>query len=391
MSTQGSIRKDASGAWFFVIDLAAPNGRRKQLRRRGFSTKKAAQDALTRVRGEMMSGSFVSPSRQSLAAYLTGWLEALPASGRRPSTVAGYRHLMNHDVIPAIGGVDLQALNALHLDRLYSDLLSRGLAMSSVRKVHVVLSKALSDAERKGFVNRNVARLATPPAMSASKAPEMKFWTPQQLSTFLASIADHHHYPLIRLAAMSGLRRGELVALRWTDVDLKERRIAVRQATTVVSGTAVTGDVKTKRSRRVVDIDAGTVAVLRGWAKQQKELRLLFGSDWTTTGLVFTMPTGEGWHPDSVSQAFERLVSPASKERAEASLKLRPRIRFHDLRHTHASHLLAAGVNVKVVSDRLGHASVAFTLDTYAHVMPGQQAEAAAAVLALLENSVTIL
>lgn len=153
----------------------------------------------------------------------------------------------------------------------------------------------------------------------------------------------------------------------------------------------ITGDVKTKRSRRVVDIDAGTVATLKSWARTQKEFALLHGAGWSGSGLVFTMPGGEAWHPDSISQAFDRLVSPASKARAEASLKIRPRIRFHDLRHTHASHLLAAGVNVKVVSERLGHASVAFTLDTYAHVMPGQQKEAAAAVSALLETSVTNL
>ena len=319
------------------------------------------------------------------------WLEALPASGRRPSTVAGYRHLINHDVLPAIGGVELQALTALHLDRLYAGLLGRGLAMSTVRKVHAVVGMALSDAERKGFVNRNVARLATPPAHSASRAPEMKFWTPEQLSSFLTSIASHHHYPLIRLAALTGLRRGELAALRWSDVDLSEATVSVRQSTTVVGGKPITGDVKTKRSRRVVDIDAGTVATLKSWARTQKEYALLHGAGWSGSGLVFTMPGGEAWHPDSISQAFERLVSPASKARAEASLKIRPRIRFHDLRHTHASHLLAAGVNVKVVSERLGHASVAFTLDTYAHVMPGQQKEAAAAVSALLENAVTNL
>ena len=112
---------------------------------------------------------------------------------------------------------------------------------------------------------------------------------------------------------------------------------------------------------------------------------------WTDRGLVFTMENGEPWHPDAITQAFERLVTPASKDRAEVLLKQRPRIRFHDLRHTHARHLLAAGVNIKVVSERLGHASVAFTLDTYAHVMPGQQAEAAAAVSALLDRAVTNL
>ena len=391
MSTQGSIQKDDSGTWFFVIDVPGPNGRRRQLRRRGFRTKKLAQNALTTVRSEVMNGTFVTPSRTTVANYLNAWLTALPASGRRPTTVAGYRALMNHDVIPAIGGVDLQALNALHLDKMYADLLDRGLAMSTVRKVHVVLGKALSDAERKGFVNRNVAHLATPPAMSASRPPEMKFWTPPQLHGFLASITDHPHYPVIRLAAMTGLRRGELAGLRWSDVDLTAGTLSVGQATTVVDGHPVTGDVKTKRSRRVVDIDAGTLAVLRAWAKRQKQYRLLLGPEWIATGLVFTMPTGEAWHPDSISQAFQRLVTPYSKKRAAQLLLIRPRIRFHDLRHTHASHLLAAGVNVKVVSDRLGHASVAFTLDTYAHVMPGQQAEAAAAVHALLENSVTNL
>ena len=162
MSTQGSIQKDASGAWFFIVDVPGPSGRRRQVRRRGFTTKKAAARALTELRSEVMHGTFVAPSRLSVADYLDVWLEALPASGRRPSTVAGYRHLVNHDVLPAIGGLELQALTALHLDRLYAGLLGRGLAMSTVRKVHAVVGKALSDAERKGFVNRNVARLATP-------------------------------------------------------------------------------------------------------------------------------------------------------------------------------------------------------------------------------------
>jgi integrase len=135
------------------------------------------------------------------------------------------------------------------------------------------------------------------------------------------------------------------------------------------------GDVKTKRSRRVLDVDPTTMAVVKRWRKQQREYRLLMGAGWRDTGLVFTDPTGVGWHPDTVSQAFDRLVTSSPL----------PRIRLHDLRHSHATHLLAAGVNVKVISERLGHASVSFTLDTYAHVMPGQQADAAAAVSALVD------
>jgi integrase len=250
-----------------------------------------------------------------------------------------------------------------------------------------VIGKALEDATRKGLIARNVARLATPPAASASKPPEMKAWTPSELQAFFSAIEDHHHHPPIRLAAMTGIRRGELCGLRWADVDLDAGRISVRQAMVTVKGQPLLSDVKTARSRRVIDLDPETVSVLRTWRRTQLEQRMLVGAGWPDTGFVFTMPTGESWHPDTISQAFDRLIERVNR----AGAVVIPRIRLHDLRHTHATHLLAAGVNVKVVSERLGHASVAFTLDTYAHVIPGQQADAAAAVAALLRKSVTNL
>jgi integrase len=136
----------------------------------------------------------------------------------------------------------------------------------------------------------------------------------------------------------------------------------------------------------VLNLDPMTMSSLKRWRKVQLEQRILMGAGWTDTGLVFTMPTGHGWHPTSITQAFTRLVAP-SRHLTQTEIERRPpRIRLHDLRHSHATHLLAAGVNVKVVSDRLGHASVAFTLDVYSHVMPGQQADAAAAVAALVDS-----
>ena len=143
---------------------------------------------------------------------------------------------------------------------------------------------------------------------------------------------------------------------------------------------------KTKRSRRVVDLDPGTVGDLRAWRKEQLREHMLVGPGWIESGFVFTTPLGGGLNPDSLSQSFDRLVVPRRKMSDAERSRLPPRIRFHDLRHSHASQLLAAGVNVKVVSERLGHASVAFTLDTYAHLMPGQQAQAAAAVAALVDG-----
>ncbi|MDQ1460820.1 MAG: hypothetical protein QOI08_2304 [Actinomycetota bacterium] len=196
-------------------------------------------------------------------------------------------------------------------------------------------------------------------------------------------------------ADVPGLRRGRLTSravaasrgddrpasggaggLRWQDVDLDNARLVVRQAITTVDHEPSLGDVKSTRSRRVIDIDATTVAVLKAQRAHQLEERLRGGPAWVDTGLVFTMPDGRGWHPDVMTRAFARLVKRSGL----------PRIRLHDLRHTHATHLLAAGTNVRVTSERLGHASVAFTLDVYGHVLPGQQADAAAAVSALIDG-----
>ena len=202
----------------------------------------------------------------------------------------------------------------------------------------------------------------------------MTVWTPAELSTFLAAIEGNRNEALFRLLAMTGLRRGEVVGLRWSDVQLDRHRLTVNQAATVVDGDEMVDVPKTRRSRRVIDLDGDTTALLQRHRARQRELFLRLGVTASASGRVFTNEIGDPIRPDSVGQAFGRLVKVAGV----------PTIRLHDLRHTHASHLLMAGINVKVVSERLGHASVSFTLDTYAHVMPGQQAEAAAAAAALL-------
>jgi integrase len=345
VSTQGSIRRDDSGRWFYVVDVAGADGKRRQLRKRGFSMKREAQEELAKVIEDMRTGAFVRPSKETVRGYLNAWIKGLPAAGRRATTIDGYRQLIEFNVLPVLGGIQLQALRATDLDTLYSNLLDRGLAMSTVRKLHMVLHKALRDAERKGLAPQNAARFANAPVASATKAPEMKFWTPPELRQFLDSHRTHHHFPLLRLAAMSGLRRGELCGLRWSDVDLDAGTISVRQAITVVRGKASVSDVKSKRSRRVLDIDAGTIAVLRALRKTQLEQRMLMGAGWAESGLVFTMPTGEGWHPDTISQAFDRLVSPGRKMTAEQRDALPPRIRLHDVhaRRLRARHAGPAG------------------------------------------------
>jgi integrase len=279
----------------------------------------------------------------------------------------------------------LQELRATDLDAMYRSLLKtggrtgKGLSLTSVHHVHAVLNKLLHDAERNGLVTRNVARLANAPSLSTarSKGPEMHVWTPLELSAFLRSIEGNRNEALFRLLAMTGMRRSEAVGLRWSDVDLRVGALTVAQAATVVDGEEVIDVPKTRRSRRTIDLDPDTTTMLELHQREQREMLLRLGATAPVGDRVFTNEMGDPIRPSSVGQAFGRLVASAGV----------PRIRLHDLRHTHASHLLMAGVNVKVVSERLGHASVSFTLDTYGHVMPGQQAQAAAAAASLLTVS----
>jgi integrase len=276
--------------------------------------------------------------------------------------------------------VALTRLGPEDLDALYGRLLESGrrnnsgagagLSPASVRYVHRILRKALGDAVRKGTLIRNPASLADPPKRSTAnvRQPEMHVWSASQLQTFLGSIADERFSPAFVLAAHTGMRRGEVAGLRWADVDLAGKLIHIRQAATVVAYELRIDDVKTSNGRRTIDIDGDVVRALQAWRRKHAEERLLLGGAYDDHDLVFARPDGTPTHPELLSRTFERLI-------ARSGL---PTIRLHDLRHTHASLLLKAGVPIKVVSERLGHATPSFTLDVYSWVLPGMQAEAAA-------------
>ena len=375
-------RKALSGASSWVAHATWQEGGKRRQAKRSFRTKKEAQAALTELLAAHQSGTFVAPSRMPIRDFIEPWLAGLENQGRRPTTLLGYRKALESYLLPRLGNISLQELRASDLDSLYADLLrtggrrKQGLSMTTVHHLHAVVNKLLHDAERKGLVTRNVARLANAPSLTTarSKGPEMRVWSPDELTQFLASTEGNRNEALFRLLAMTGMRRGEVVALRWSDVDLAGRRLTVNQAASVIGGEEFVDVPKTRRSRRAIDLDPETVSLLKQHRARQRELFLMVGVTATASDRVFTNEVGDPIRPSSIGQAFRRLVGATDL----------PVIRLHDLRHTHASHLLMAGINVKVVSERLGHASVSFTLDTYGHVMPGQQAEAAAAAAALL-------
>jgi integrase len=385
VSRSGSIKQAKDGSWFFVVDIAPSGGARKQVRRRGFRTKREAQAELTRSLHSLGEGTFVEPSRLTVQEWFETWLAGLRVVGLEDSTIDSYdRNLHNH-VLPTIGAVRLQRLTPVDLDRLYARLLSKGrrdgrggLSAKTVRYISTTIGKALSDAEKKGLVARNVARAATAPSAKAARAPEMKFWTPPELSAFLAFVADDELFALYRLASMTGARRGEICGVRWDDVDLDAGRITIRRQRISIRRQPVDKDYpKTNQGRRSIDLDPETVTALRSHRVRQAERRLALGLRGADIGVVFTDVWGDPFVPDRVSEAFDRRVQKSGL----------PRIRFHDLRHTHASHLLKAGVNIKIVSRRLGHASVSFTLDKYSHLMPDDDQQAALAVAALVDTA----
>jgi integrase len=374
---RGHIAKKGNRYYAVVYEGVDPVTRKPRHRWYvGGRTRKDAERVLTDLIKRQHDGDYRAPERVTLGDYLVErWLPAKRGQ-LRPSTFDSYaRNIQNH-VLPRVGSIPIQRLTPEDLDAFYAHLLTEGrlngsgggLSAKSVRYVHGIIRKALADALRKGSVTRNVADLADPPKPSATRTRSMQVWTAAQLRQFLEEIGGHRLFPALYLAANTGMRRGEVLGLRWKDVDLDRSRLSVQQALVNVAYELQLADVKTTTSRRTIDLDERTIGVLRSWRKAQLEEQLLVGRRDDHDALVFAQPDGSPIHPDYFSQVFERHMA-----RSEL-----PRIRLHDLRHTHATILLQAGVPVKVVSERLGHSSPAFTMTVYQHVLPGMQADAAA-------------
>jgi integrase len=378
---QGSFVRKRGQTWtayFYVLD---GNGHRKQRTKGGFATKADAQTYLTSQLGSVLKGDYVEPTPLTVAQYLTErWLPTMEMS-LRPTTFFNYTIMIKHHVIPELGGISLQKLTVDHLDQLYARLLksgrfdkSGGLAPKTVRSVHTTLHKALKDAERKGLVNRNVAERADPPRLRTSGSAEMKTWNPEEVRVFLEAISSNRLGAAYFLAVTTGMRRGEVLGLRWVDIDFSTKRLAVRQTIVQVNYVITRGTPKTARGRRSISLDMATVAVLQEHRRRQKSECQAVGDRYNDEGLVFAKLDGSPVNPDYFSQLFDRTV---------AKLQV-PRIRLHDLRHTHATLGLAAGIPAKIMSERLGHSTVAFTQDVYMHSIPGLEMDAANQIAELI-------
>jgi integrase len=352
----------------YVIDLPREGGRRRQESRAGFRTARDAAAARAARQAELRQGLATDPSRETVAAFVAAWL----ATRRdvRPSSLAAYRRHLARRIAPyPIGAIPLGRLRPRDVAAWHAALLDAGFSPRTVLNAHALLAGALRQAVAWGMLARNVASQAPPPRAGAG-GPSA--WTLDQARRFLAVASGHRLAILWRLALVTGMRRGELLALRWEDVDLAAGTINVqRTLTTDAAGRRAVGPPKTASAARRIPLAPADVEALRAHRARQAAERLRAGPLWQEHGLVVTTPRGAPLPTATLWTQFRALCAAAAV----------PPIPFHGLRHTCASLSLALGQHHRIVAERLGHASPATTLAVYTHVA-GAVGRAAAADLA---------
>jgi integrase len=365
------------GAWSYLIDLPrAADGKRRQISKSGFPTRAAAMSALKEQ--VALLASDVGTHTITVGDYLDQWLAS--KHSLKPSTRSHYADAIRLYLRPHIGSLCLLELRADHLDRLYGAIKigarGRPLSTSSVRRVHACLSSALNTAVKRRLIPYNPAmHVELPPEAPRRPTP----WTADDCRTFLASAASDPLHAMYHLLLVTGMRRGEAIGLTWTHVDLANGVVKIVEQVTEVRGVPTRGTPKTRRSTRVVPIDRLTVESLTNHREMQRAERALHGAKFSSEQPVFTREDGSVLRPEYVTRHFQLLA-----RRAQL-----PAIRLHDLRHTNASLALEAGVDIKVVSERLGHATTAITSDLYTHVASSVSRAAANRIAALVSAQPT--
>jgi len=358
--------------------LADPVPHRRRVWHSGFRTKAEANRALTRLLGSVDAGSFVEPSAVTLREFVeTSWLPSLKAGTLRPSTVEMYQRSATRYVVARLGSVRLRDLTPARLTSWIDALKSEGVGARTVEIAAITAHKILKAALDLELIPRNPAdNAAVRAARPHPKAKEPTVWSAEETRAFLAAQEGDRLFALWRLAAMTGLRRGELAGLTWSAVDLDAASLAVVATVVVVSGRAVPSSPKTAKSARVIGLDPATVAALRSHRATQAAERLRAGELWRDSDAVFCDELGRPYHPNILTRTLARQARAAGL----------PVVKLHALRHGHATHALEAGVDLTVMSARLGHSSVAITGDIYSHVTRATDSAAAARVAAAVDG-----
>jgi len=370
---EGSIYKRQDGRWAASLNLGYKNGKRHRKHFYGW-TRKEVQDKLTEALRAHQQGLIIPDERQTVGQFLTCWLADTAKPSVRPLTYETYEAIVRRHIEPEVGRITLSKLTPQDVQRLLNNKLESGLSPRRVRHIHSVLRNALGQAHRWGMVARNVATLVSPPSVKRS---EIQPFSPEQARAFLQATKGDRLEALYSVALAVGLRRGEALGLRWQDVDLERGTLTVNKSLQRIGSKLTLVEPKTAGSRRTIVLPEVALTALKAHRARQNEERLKMGPLWQENKLVFTTTVGTPLEAGNVARRnFKKLLRSADL----------PDIRFHDLRHTAATLLLAQGIHPRVVMEILGHSQISLTMNTYSHVLPTLQHEAASKIDAILND-----
>lgn len=371
---RGHIIKRYQDSYTVVVNLGndPATGKRRQRWVTVKGTKKEAEKKLADLLHELDTGAYMRPDRTTLAEFLDRWVKDYARPNLAPRTVEGYETIIKQHLIPRLGKLPLMQLKPEHLQKYYSEMLKGGrcsekggLSAQTVRHHHTALHKAIQTAVEWGLLQRNVADAVRPPRVGPS---EMSIWSEEEITRFLEAARATPYYALFYTAIFTGMRRSELLALRWQDVDFILSQIYInRSMHQIRDGSFIFRPPKTAKGRRTVAMPPSAILVLREHYEKQVQDHKMLGIQLKDEDLVFSELDGRPLRPNRITRAWPTLAK-------QIGIKV---IRLHDARHTHASIMLKQGIHPKIVQERLGHANIAITLDTYSHVSPGLQAAAA--------------
>ena len=362
-------------SWYYMVDLGRDEatGKREQKQKRGFRTRKEAQSAMREEISALENGTYVLPSRMTLAQYLEEWKDDYVTHNVRESTAAEYRRIIDRNIVPQLGRHRMQNLRPQHIQRYISRMLKSGrvrgkggLSRTTVRNHYRILSEALKHAVDMDIIKANPADRVKPPKIKRFR-PQIV--TVEMANHILNQAVGTPWLAAFCLALYSGVRRSELCGLRWRDIDLEEYCLTIDRARVAVKGGSVEGEPKSETSLRLVSLGTNVVYVLYYHMKDQQAMFEALGIPWTEDCHVFCNDRGIPYNPSSVSHAFKRMARKAGFSN----------VRFHDSRHGHATIMLKAQVQPKVVQERLGHSTIATTMDIYSHVLREMDVAAAEA------------
>lgn len=363
---KGHIAKKGN-KYYIVVDMKDEAGNRKRKWLSGpdggFEKKRQAELAMPDILKSFMNSTYVEPTKKTFGELLEEWLKDKKPVVKH-GTWKSYDWLVHTHIIPNLGKIQAVKLKPQQLQELYHSKLFGTLSVGSIKKAHVIIMDALNRAVSWGQIPQNVAQFVTLPQ---GKKAKFEVWNEDQLRTFLDYASRVQYYLAFELAASTGMRQSEILALRWVDVDLVNKTISVRQAYTLAEVGHDFDDTKSDSSVRSIALFENTVRLLKDHLEiqdsQRKKNKL-----YRDTGLVIQTSVGTPLGPRNLSRQYYQILDNIQEESPDF-----PRIRFHDLRHTHATLLLKAGVHPKIVQERLGHSSINVTLDTYSHVLPNLQ------------------